>query len=173
MMNIIVAAAEDGAIGRSGDLVFHVRGDMRHFKELTMGHTVVMGRKTFESLPKGALPGRRNIVISRNSGFVADGAEVVTSLEAAFEAAAGTPEREVFIIGGGSIYAAAMPLADRLYITEFKATAPDADTFFPEINAQEWRQEERSEIFTDENSGMNYVFVTYCRRRGEKYISEP
>lgn len=164
MINIIVAVAENGAIGRGGDLVFHVRGDLRRFKELTMGHTVIMGRKTFESLPKGALPGRRNIVISGTPGYQAAGAELVPSLEAALEAAETTPEREVFIIGGGRVYAASMPLADRLYITEFMASAPDADTFFPEIRADEWCEKERSETFNDEKSGINYAFVTYSRK---------
>ncbi|MDE6317515.1 MAG: dihydrofolate reductase, partial [Muribaculaceae bacterium] len=114
MITIIAAIGRDNAIGRNGDLAFHLRADMRHFKELTTGHTVVMGRKTFDSLPKGALPNRRNIVITRNPDFAAKGTERASSLDEAIAMAAG---EEIFIIGGGEIYRQALPLADRMELT--------------------------------------------------------
>ncbi|MDE6276878.1 MAG: dihydrofolate reductase, partial [Muribaculaceae bacterium] len=108
MISIIVAIDRGGAIGRSGDLLYHIREDLRHFKALTVGNTVVMGRKTFESLPKGALPDRRNIVVTRNAQFSAPDIETAPSLEKALEMAADGPG-ETFIIGGGKIYARALP----------------------------------------------------------------
>ncbi len=128
MINIIVAATLDGAIGLRGDMLYYIRPDLQRFKALTTGHTVIMGRKTFESLPKGALPNRRNIVITRRADFSAPGAEVAHSLQEALNTADG---EEIFIIGGESIYRAAMPLAQRLYLTQIHAELPDADTFFP------------------------------------------
>lgn len=128
MINIIVAATLDGAIGLRGDMLYYIRPDLQRFKALTTGHTVIMGRKTFESLPKGALPNRRNIVITRRADFSAPGAEVAHSLQEALNIADG---EEIFIIGGESIYRAAMPLAQRLYLTQIHAERPDADTFFP------------------------------------------
>lgn len=161
MVTIIVAVGRDGAIGRKGNLAFHLREDMRHFKALTTGHTVVMGRKTFESLPKGALPDRRNIVITRNDTFKAPGVERASSLEDALQMAAGD---EIFIIGGGEIYRQAMPHVDRLELTEINADTPDADTFFPEIDYDCWRKESDSGIMIDEKSGIPFRFICYCRR---------
>lgn len=160
MVTIIAAVGRDGAIGRGGDLVFHLRGDMRRFKALTTGHTVVMGRKTFESLPKGALPERRNIVITRNEGFTAAGTERAGSLEEALRMAAG---EEVFVLGGGEIYRQAIDAADRMELTVVDADSCDADTFFPEFNAAEWKKTAESELMTDEKSGVSYSFVCYCR----------
>ena len=122
MINIIVAATLDGAIGLRGDMLYYIRPDLQRFKALTTGHTVIMGRKTFESLPKGALPNRRNIVITRRADFSAPGAEVAHSLQEALNTADG---EEIFIIGGESIYRAAMPLAQRLYLTQIHAERPD------------------------------------------------
>lgn len=127
-MNLIVAIDRKGAIGRRGELLYHISADLRRFKALTTGHTVVMGRKTFESLPKGALPNRRNIVVSRQTGFSAPGIEVAHSLEAALGMA---DSSDIYIIGGAEIYRQALPLADRLLLTVIDAETPDADTFFP------------------------------------------
>lgn len=136
-LSVIVATTRNGAIGRRGDMLFHIPADLRYFKHITMGHPVIMGRRTWESLPKGALPGRRNIVITRNSSFEAPGADVVDSLEAALQLVADADE--IFVIGGGQIYAAALPLASRLYITEIDADAPaDADTYFPTFDTSDF-----------------------------------
>lgn len=160
---IIVAVAPDMAIGRRGDLLFHVSADLRRFKELTMGYPIVMGRKTFESLPKGALPGRRNIVISRNKSFVAPDAEVVASIDEA--AALCSSAEKIFIIGGAQIYAAALPVADRLLLTRFDRTVDDADCFFPAIDPSDWTVTEKSDTETDPKSGVNYHFETLERKR--------
>lgn len=165
MITIIAAVTPDSyAIGRGGDLLYHVGADLRHFKELTMGHTVVMGRKTFESLPKGALPGRRNIVVTRNKEYNAPGAEIVGTIAEAF--AKGVDDgREVFVIGGGEIYHQAFPLADRLNLTEIYAPTPsDADTFLDRPDADEWFETERGEKRRDERSGLEYAFVCYNRK---------
>ncbi len=137
MIRIIVAIDRRGAIGAAGDLLFHIREDMRRFRRLTTGNTVVMGRKTFESLPGGPLPGRRNIIVSA-SGFTADGAETAPSLETALKMAADGPG-DTYIIGGGTIYAAALPYADVLDITVVNAVHPAPDTFFPVIDLSQYR----------------------------------
>lgn len=133
MINIIVAADRHGAIGRNGDLLFHISEDLRRFKQLTMGHPIIMGRKTFESFPKGPLPGRRNIVITRQPDYSRPGIEVAASLEDALKAAHDADE--IYIIGGGEIYRQAWPLAQRFLITEIDAEVADADTFIPKVNA--------------------------------------
>ncbi len=145
---IIVAITRSGAIGRRGDMICHLRSDLRRFKALTMGCPVIMGRRTFQSLPKGALPGRRNIVVSRSPEFSAPGVEVFPSLEAAIEAVASAPK--AFIIGGGEIYRQAMPLATSLEITHIDLDAPaDADTFFPDIDPALWHLNSLSDPITD------------------------
>lgn len=131
MTTIIVAIDRKGAIGSRGDMLFHLRADLRRFKALTMGGTLIMGRKTFESLPKGALPGRRNIVVSRNESFSAPGAERAASLE---DALAMVGDARIFIIGGAQIYRQALPYADALEITAIDAEGADPDTFFPEFS---------------------------------------
>lgn len=160
MLTIIAAVGRDSAIGRNGDLAFHLRADMRHFKELTTGHTVVMGRKTFDSLPKGALPNRRNIVITRNTAFAAEGAERASSLDEAIAMASG---EETFIIGGGEIYRQALPLADRMELTIIDADTPDADTHFPPIDPARWQKLTETAPLTDENTNLTYRFICYCR----------
>lgn len=130
-ISIIVAVDRNWAIGNKGDQLFYIREDLRHFKELTMGCPIIMGRKTFEALPRGPLPGRRNIVITRSADYAPAGAETAPSLEAAIALCAGS--QEVFIIGGAQIYALALPLATDLYLTQIDAAAPEADTFFPVI----------------------------------------
>ena len=159
-VTIIAAVARDGAIGIKGDTPFHISADLRRFKELTMGHPLVMGRKTFESLPGGALPGRRNIVVSRNGAWQAPGAERFDTIE---EAIAACGDAEIMIIGGGEIYRQAMPLADKLLLTVIDANVPDADTHFPAISPDEWAVTEESAPHTDPRSGAGYQFVTYKR----------
>ena len=171
-ISIIVAVAADNAIGRNGDLLYRLRPDMRHFRAVTMGHPVIMGRKTWESLP-GALPGRRNMVVTRNSGYVAEGAETFPSLTDAIKAL--NPEDEAMIIGGEQIYRQAMPLADRLYLTYIDAPKGDADTFFPDVDPDEWEEidiNERADIIpanghswtTDPATQTRYRFVCLSRK---------
>lgn len=162
-INIIVAVADRNAIGRNGDLLYRLRPDMRHFRAITTGHTVIMGRKTWESLP-GALPGRRNIVVSRNRQYKAEGAETVGSLDEAIERAG---DEKIFIIGGAAIYAEALPLATRLYLTEIDAPAAGADTFFPDYRKDEWCETEAgfgTEMQTDPETQLRYRFVCLSRK---------
>ena len=151
-MNLIVAIDRKGAIGRRGELLYHISADLRRFKALTTGHTVVMGRKTFESLPKGALPNRRNIVVSRSSGYSAPGVEVAHSLEAAVAMA---DSKDIYIIGGAEIYRQALPLVDRLRLTVIDAETADADTFFPALPLDEFSIE-RIELY----DGFRFIDMT-------------
>ena len=161
-VTIIAAVARDGAIGLRGDMPFHISADLRRFKQLTMGHPLVMGRKTFDSLPNGALSGRRNIVVTRNPSFAAPGTERAASLGEALAMCA--DGADPMIIGGGEIYRQAMPLADGLELTEIDAAVPDAEVFFPTVG-QEWEAVSVSEPATDPRSGAEYRFVTYRRRQ--------
>lgn len=162
-ISIIVATDRGGAIGRKGDLIYHISADLRHFKMLTMGHPIIMGRLTFDSLPNGALPGRRNMVISRSAGeAVASNVEYFKSIDAAVDAL--LPDDEAFVIGGGQIYAAMTDMADSIYLTEIDADAPaDADAFFPRIDANGWRMSECGEWETDQRSGLRYRFICLSR----------
>lgn len=160
-ISIVVAVTSDGAIGNQGNLLYHISEDLKNFKRTTMGHPIIMGRKTFESLPSGPLPGRRNIVISRNPGFRPDGVDVYTSLTSAL--ASLDPETEAMVIGGGQLYRLAMPLVSKMYLTEIEAVAPEADTFFPAIDPTEWRNEEVGEWQTDTRCDVRYRFATLVR----------
>lgn len=159
---IIAIVARDGAIGRGGDQPFHISADFRRFKQLTMGCPVIMGRKTFEALPKGALPGRRNIVVTRSATWQAPGAETAPSVAAAVGMVAGV--ETAFVIGGGEVYRQSMALADELYITEVDADVPDADTYFPEVNSADWQIKEESDWMSDPRSGSRFRFVSAVRR---------
>lgn len=160
--SIIVAVTSDGVIGIGGDMPYHIPTDLRHFKEVTMGHPVVMGRRTFESLPKGALPGRRNIVVTRNPEWTAPSVETARSLGEALAMCADSP-LEPMIIGGGQIYAESIGGASKIFLTEIKATAPEGDTFFPEIDPNVWRELRRSEPVVDSKSGLTLEFVCLVR----------
>ncbi len=138
-ISMIAAVGKNLELGKNNDLIWHFKEDMKFFKETTMGHPVIMGRKTFESLPK-ALPGRKNIVISANPEYKADGAEVVTSVEEAIKLAE-TEDIDAFVIGGGRIYTEFLPYADNLYLTEINAECPDADTYFPDFNKSDYIKE--------------------------------
>lgn len=165
VVTIIVAVARDGAIGRGGDLLFHISDDLRRFKRLTMGHPMVMGRKTFESFPKGPLPGRTNIVVTRRRDYDGRGATVAGSLDEALKIAAAEETGRIFIIGGGEIYRQAFGIADALELTDIDAAVDDADTFFPEIADADWQLTEKSEPMTDPKTIISYSFKTYTRRR--------
>lgn len=134
---LIVARAENGVIGANGGLPWHLPGDLKHFKELTLGKPCIMGRKTWESLPKKPLPGRSNIVITRNAAYQAEGALVAASLEAALALAAEENPSEIMIIGGADIFAAALPLASTVYLTEVH-DAPEGDVVMPAFDTLEW-----------------------------------
>lgn len=162
MTNIIVAIDNRGAIGRGGDLLYRIPEDLKRFKSLTVGNTVVMGRKTFESLPKGALPQRRNIVITRSDDFQAPGAERAASVEEALAMAAEGPG-ETFIIGGAEIYRQTLPLAQCIYLTLVDASTDDADTFFPSIDPEQWQTEEVSDSRTTPD-GITYRYSTLRHR---------
>ena len=159
VLTLIAAVARNGVIGKDNCLPWHLPADLKHFKELTTGHTVIMGRKTWESLPAKfrPLPGRRNIVVTRNGDFHAEGATVSTSRADAIAAA---NSDEAFVIGGAELYAAALPLADRLQLTEIDA-AYEGDTWFPAIDKSVWRESAR-EAHRDE-AGLGYAFVTYLK----------
>ena len=162
MLTVILAIASDGAIGDRGDLLWHLRDDLRRFKSLTMGHPVIMGRRTWESLPSGPLPGRRNIVVSRNPALEVPGAEKASSLGQALEMCEG---QDPFVIGGAMIYADALPLADKLELTRVEACYPQADTRMPDPAAcGQWRLSEASSPARDERSGLTYVYETYLRK---------
>ena len=161
-ISIIVAIAENRAIGFENKLLYWLPNDLKRFKSLTTGHTIIMGRKTFESLPKGALPNRRNIVLSRQD-IEFPGAERFPSLEAALEAC--RADEEVFIIGGASVYHEALPLADKLCITHIEDTPAEADAFFQEIDPAVWEVASSEAHATDEKHFFPYRFVDYCRTR--------
>lgn len=160
-ISIIAAVAKDGAIGKQGDLLCHMSADLKRFKALTTGHTVVMGRRTFDSLPKGALPNRRNIVVTRNPQFSAPGVEVALSVDEALRLAGS--DDEVFVIGGEQIYRATIALASRLYLTEIDAHFDDADAFFPDVDVSAWRQTSIESHTPDERNPYPYAFVNYER----------
>ena len=161
MISIIVAIAENRAIGLENKLIYWLPNDLKRFKQLTTGNTIIMGRRTFESLPKGALPNRRNIVLSRN-GKAEDfpGAELFASLDEAIAACEG----EVYVIGGASVYKEALPKADQLCLTLVHDTPAKADTFFPEIDADEWVETFREDHDTDEKHAQRYSFVNLQRK---------
>lgn len=159
-ISIIVAIAQNFAIGKNNDLLFHLPNDLKRFKEITTGHPVIMGRNTLLSLPKGALPNRRNIVISDILGEKFERCEMVTSIEAA--AAAVKDEQEAFIIGGGMIYRQFFPLAGKLYLTLVHRDF-DADVYFPEIDYSEWEEVIR-EDHSDEKNGFDYSYLNLKRK---------
>ena len=162
-ISIIVAIAENNAIGLNNKLIYWLPNDLKRFKQLTTGNTIIMGRKTFESLPKGALPNRRNIVLTRNAeAGKFQGAECFRSLEDALKTCAEVSE--VYIIGGASVYEEALKLADRLCLTLVHDTPSEADTFFPIINNDEWEEVYREDHETDEKHDFRYSFIDLQRK---------
>lgn len=163
MISIIVAVAENYAIGKKGDLLCHLPADLKHFKEITSGKTVMMGERTFFSLPKHPLPNRRNIVLTDVAGKTFDGAEAVYSLDEMEAKVQG--EEETFVIGGGMVYRQMMERADKLYITHIHHSWDDADTFFPEIKEDEWTLVNSEKHHADEKNPYDFTFCTYNRRQ--------
>lgn len=155
-ISIIAAITRDGGLGRQGELLYPISADLKHFKALTMGHPIIMGRLTFESFPGGALPGRRNIVITGTPGYTAPGIETVSSLAEAIEVAG----EDCFVVGGGRVYTDALPLATDLYLTEIDTPAPEGtDTWFPTVDLSLWQLVEVSEPAIDPRSGLSYKFT--------------
>ena len=159
-INIIAAVARNRAIGYNGDMVYFIKEDLRRFRQLTTGHTVIMGRRTFHSLPKGALPNRRNIVLSRTETNF-PGCNVYTSLSEALKHIADNVE--AFIIGGASLYKEGLAVANRLYLTEIDAVPPHADVFFPEYDDGTWQIETKEERPATADTPA-YTYVDYVRR---------
>jgi len=159
MITIIAAVAKNLAIGYKNKLIYWLPNDLKRFKALTTGHTIIMGRNTFLSLPKGALPNRRNIVLSRSTKSF-PGCDVFPSLEEALKHCA--PDEDIYIIGGASVYRQALPLADRLCLTEVDDTPAEADTFFPPYK-DDWQEESREDHPVDDRHDFPYSFVDYVR----------
>lgn len=163
---LVYAVAENGVIGHDNTIPWRLKSDMQRFKALTIGKPIVMGRKTFESFPRRPLPGRTNIVITRNAGYTADGAVVATSLDAARAIATGDALRrsaaEIAIIGGAEIYAQWMPLADRLEVTEVHAR-PVGDTTLPPVDLTVWEERARVRHPAAGEDSVDFSYVTYCR----------
>lgn len=159
MLSIIACISQTNrAIGYQNRLLYHIKSDLTRFRELTTGHAIIMGRKTYESLPNGALPHRRNIVVSRSMKEM-EGCEVYPNLEAALKAA--ESPQEIFIIGGESIYRQSLPAAHKLYLTVIDDAPQQADAFFPEINPKEWKLIEKE--MRNEN-GLSFSFLTYLKK---------
>lgn len=159
-ISIIAAVARNRAIGKDNNLIYRLPNDLKRFKQLTTGNTIIMGRKTFESLPKGALPNRRNIVLTRSDATFA-GCDTYRSLDEALKNCA--DNEDIYIIGGGYIYTQSMGMADRLCLTEIDDTPEEADTFFPDYS--EWHETWRENHDKDERHEQKYAFVDYEKKK--------
>ena len=166
MISIIAAIADNGAIGANNDLLWRLPNDLKRFKQLTVGHTVIMGRKTYESLPKGALPNRVNVVITRNSRASFAGCETYGNLPDAI--GKHRHEDEIFIIGGAQIYEQAIVLADKLYVTRVHHSFAHADVFFPKMDENDWEIIASKAFSTDGNHTYPYTFEIFSRKNRRK-----
>ena len=169
MLSLIVAVAQNNAIGRNNELLWHISEDLKYFKSTTTGHPVIMGRKTYESIGR-PLPGRRNIVLTRGTLEIppvknpqTTSMEVVNSLDEVYAIAQG--EEEFFVMGGGMLYNETFGKADFLYLTRIYTIAEDADTFFPEVDEMEWDVVRESQLLHDEENDIDFKFIVYKRRR--------
>ena len=162
MITLIAAADEHNALGKGSDLLWHLPEDFKHFKRLTTGHCIIMGRKTFETFPK-PLPNRTHIVITRQKDYTKEGIIVVNSLEEAIEKALAL-DPTPYVIGGGEIYAQALPLADVIELTRVDHIFPEADVFFPEFNTEEWELVSSEPFEKDERHAYNFTFEKYLKR---------
>ena len=157
IISLIVAIGKNNEIGKDNHMLCHMPADLKHFKKITSDHTVIMGRKTFDSLPKGPLPNRKNIVISRNKDLKINGVFVYPSIDYALIKS--IDEDEVFIIGGAEIYKQTIHDADKLYLTKIHTTFKDADSFFPEIDYKEWKTISQETFPADEKNPHSYTFI--------------
>lgn len=169
MLSLIVATAQNNAIGRNNELLWHISEDLKYFKSTTTGHPVIMGRKTYESIGR-PLPGRRNIVVTRGTiampqvkNLQTTSFEVSNNLDEVISLAKNS-ENEFFVMGGGELYKQTFSCADRLYITKIYAEAEGADTFFPVVDEAQWKVVKESERLVDEENGIEFQFVVYEKR---------
>lgn len=162
-ISIIAAIADNNAIGKKQQMLWHMPFDLKRFKELTNGHAVIMGRKTFESLPNGALPNRKNIILTTLPEAVFMDSFACESMHDALNLC--EKEDEIYMIGGAMVYQQALKIADRMYITQVHHVFEDADTFFPEVNFDEWEEVERTDYPADEKHAYPYTFLTYIRKK--------
>lgn len=165
ILSLLVAASENNVIGKNNRLPWHLPNDMRFFKNTTWGLPVIMGRKTYDSLKAEPLPGRVNIVITRQKDWQPKGIIVAHSLQQAISAAQQTDSNEIFILGGGEIFKEAITTADRIYITRVHAVV-EGDVFFPEIDADKWKLVSKRDCFADEKHAYDYTFETWERKEG-------
>ena len=156
-ITLIAAASENNVLGKDNKLIWHISDDLKRFKKLTLGHSLIMGRKTFESMPK-ALPNRTNVIITRNKNYVAENIIVVNSLESALKVCKDDPQP--FIIGGGEIYKIGLDYANRIELTRVHQSF-EGDTAFPEIDEEVWKEVNKIEMFDIENHDYNFSFITY------------
>lgn len=165
-VSIVVAMADNNAIGANGKLLWRLPKDMQYFKEVTWGHHVLMGRKTWDSIPPkfSPLPGRVNIIVTRQKGYVSEGAKVVESVEEGIEIARRAGEQELMIIGGGEIYQQALPHTNKIYLTRVHHTFAEADTFFPQLNMAEWNAVNGEWNMADEKNEFDFEFIVLERK---------
>jgi dihydrofolate reductase len=165
-ISMVVAASENNAIGLNGRLLWNLPKDMQFFKNITLGHQVLMGRKSWDALPPKfrPLPGRPNIVVTRQPGFVARDSKVVSTIEEGVAFAKNDGEKELMIIGGGEIYRQALPITDKVYLTRVHHTFDNADAFFPVLNPKEWKQTGMEKHYPDEKHQYAFDFLVYERR---------
>ena len=161
LISFVVAAARNNAIGKDGKLPWHLPGDLRYFKNITWGMPVLMGRKTFEAMAK-VLPGRKNIVLTRQAGWEADGVIAVKKIEDAIFVARQADALELMVIGGGELYKSLIEKAKRIYLTRVDAT-PEGDTFFPELDPNEWHLMSQNDFKADDRNPYNYSFQVWER----------
>ncbi len=161
-ISLIAAIGKNNELGKGNTLVWDMPEDLKYFRKTTSGHPVIMGRKTFESIGR-PMPKRRNVIITRDESYLRHGVDIVHSLEKALNLFKNSNE-EIFIIGGGDIYKQSMQLADKLYITRIDAEDKEAETFFPEINLNDWQETSREEYNRDEKNPYKYAFVIYQRK---------
>jgi len=166
ILSIVVAVGENNEIGCGNRLPWRLPADLRRFKSLTIGHAVVMGRKTFESLPGGPLPDRTNIVLSKNPAFVHENCLVFSSLDEALIKL--SDEKEVFIIGGSQLYSHALPLASKLYLTQVHARFPETDAFFPSIDDAKWIKKSEISHPADEKNNYSFTFYEYEKKENKE-----
>lgn len=165
-ISIVVAVADNNAIGANGKLLWRLSKDMQYFKEVTWGHHVLMGRKTWDSIPPkfSPLPGRTNVIVTRKEGFVCEGCTVVDSIEHGIAIAKQAGEQELMVIGGGEIYRQALPLANKIYLTKVHHTFTDADTFFPDLDMAQWNVLNTEWNMADEKNEFDFEFIVLERK---------
>ncbi|MFW6043160.1 MAG: dihydrofolate reductase [Marinilabiliaceae bacterium] len=166
-LSIIVAADENNGIGTGGDQPFYIGDDLKRFKKLTSGNTIVMGRKTFESLPNGALPNRRNVVLSRDQKWQADGCDVINHPDELEKIC--PSEEKVFVIGGEEVFRLYLPKTQQIYMTRVHHVFESIDTWFPEPDPEQWKIEQSDGPFTDTKSGLSYSYVNYRRKQQKAF----